>query len=98
MSWNDFSDHGGEVHDIESLNDLGMAALTGVKMDHQEGASSGGTSEAYVMTDGEESEGAKGRKSVPQSRRKVKVKITSGCFLNSFKMFPKCRPPALLCR
>ena len=72
--WNDFSDHGGEVHDSEALNDLGMAALMGVKVEVQEGVSGGGqASEAHSMIDGEESEGAKGKKSVPQSRRKVKV-------------------------
>ena len=72
--WSDFSDHGGEVHDSEALNDLGMAALMGVKVEVQEGASGGGkASEAHSTIDGEESEGAKGKKSVPQSRRKVKV-------------------------
>ena len=62
---------GGEVHDMEALNDLGMALLMDVKEELQEGVSNGGKlSDIETTVDGE------GEDVVPQSRRKVKVLLS----------------------
>ena len=78
---------GGEVHDMEALNDLGMALLMDVKEEPQEGVSNGGKlSEIDTMIDRE------GENAVPQSRRKVKVILSP---FYAFLMFSP-RPSNLL--